>query len=402
METISSDSGSNKKLKYSEVITTAVDPDLMNEDSIDPPNDSEPESQNSDDLDDASSYYDEDFSYYDETLTLQAQFDAADLPPGVEASIPWLEIPEGTKNQDNAAHLYTTSGLNIESEEEEDHVLEKFMQFKSFDTVQDFSDHHYVTVASGSNKPGKGWAKTIQNEWKILEENLPETIFVRVYEERMDLLRAAIVGASGTPYHDGLFFFDAFFPPEYPKVPPVCLSLLGTWHGGKEESWISEKSTMLQVLLSIQALVLNAKPYFNEPGYARSAGQAHGEKQAKSYNENTFVLSCKTMQYSLKRPPKHFEDLVAGHFRVRAHAILEACKEYLKGHDVGSLPEGEMEEDEEEFEITNDMPGGRKNFAFNLRTVIGNLIPFLIKNGAKDCEKFIPLGDITRTAPLKI
>lgn len=48
-----------------------------------------------------------------------------------------------------------------------------------------------------------------------------ETIYVRVFEERMDLLRAAIVGTPGTPYHDGLFFFDICFPPEYPNEPPV-------------------------------------------------------------------------------------------------------------------------------------------------------------------------------------
>lgn len=61
-------------------------------------------------------------------------------------------------------------------------------------------------------------------------------IYVRVYEDRMDLLRAVIVGAYGTPYQDGLFFFDFHLPPEYPDVPPVreidksslfyCLSFL--------------------------------------------------------------------------------------------------------------------------------------------------------------------------------
>ena len=39
----------------------------------------------------------------------------------------------------------------------------------------------------------------------------------------MDLLRAVIVGAYGTPYQDGLFFFDFHLPPEYPDVPPVRL-----------------------------------------------------------------------------------------------------------------------------------------------------------------------------------
>jgi len=49
-----------------------------------------------------------------------------------------------------------------------------------------------------------------------------DSIFVRVYESNMDLLRAVIIGAEGTPYHDGLFFFDVLFPCGYPNVPPVC------------------------------------------------------------------------------------------------------------------------------------------------------------------------------------
>lgn len=50
---------------------------------------------------------------------------------------------------------------------------------------------------------------------------IADAIFVRVFEDRMDLLRAVIIGASGTPYQDGLFFFDFYLPPEYPQVPPV-------------------------------------------------------------------------------------------------------------------------------------------------------------------------------------
>lgn len=48
-----------------------------------------------------------------------------------------------------------------------------------------------------------------------------DTIYVRIYEDRMDLLRAVILGAPGTPYHDGLFIFDLYLPPEYPHTPPV-------------------------------------------------------------------------------------------------------------------------------------------------------------------------------------
>lgn len=84
----------------------------------------------------------------------------------------------------------------------------------------------------------------------------------------------------------------------------VCLSLLNTWTGSGCEKWNPSNSTMLQVLVSIQALVLNAKPYFNEPGFAMQAKTPHGEKQSLSYNEDTFLLSCRTMLYSLRNPPK--------------------------------------------------------------------------------------------------
>ncbi|KAF8643711.1 hypothetical protein HU200_009044 [Digitaria exilis] len=217
-----------------------------------------------------------------------------------------------------------------------------------------FSDHHYAKTSPG--KATKDWVKAIQSEWNLLQKNLPESIYVRVYEDRIDLLRAAIVGPPGTPYHDGLFFFDVRFTSEYPKCPPkvhyhsgglrlnpnlyesgkVCLSLLNTWWGNGCEKWGKSNSTMLQVLVSIQGLVLNDRPYFNEPGYKNSAKTTAGEKNSLAYNQTAFVLSCKTMWYSLRKPPKHFETLVACHFHEREGAILDACSAYMSGAVVGS------------------------------------------------------------------
>jgi hypothetical protein len=56
---------------------------------------------------------------------------------------------------------------------------------------------------------------------------------------------------------------------------------------------------MLQVLVSIQGLVLNDKPYFNEPAIFSSK-----EKHSLAYNTTAFLLSCKTMLYSLRKHPK--------------------------------------------------------------------------------------------------
>lgn len=226
--------------------------------------------------------------------------------------------------------------------------------FSQFDVVQDFSDHHYAKTSAG--KVTKDWVKAIQSEWDLLQKNLPESIYVRVYEDRTDLLRAAIVGPAGTPYHDGLFFFDVRFPCEYPKCPPkvyyhsgglrlnpnlyesgkVCLSLLNTWWGKGCEKWGKSSSSMLQVLVSIQGLVLNDRPYFNEPGSKNSAETTGGERCSLAYNQTAFVRSCKTMLYSLRKPPMHFETLVLWHFHEHERAILDACRAYMSGTVVGS------------------------------------------------------------------
>ncbi|XP_042448509.1 probable ubiquitin-conjugating enzyme E2 23 isoform X2 [Zingiber officinale] len=227
--------------------------------------------------------------------------------------------------------------------------------FKHFDVAENPQDHHYLGDAECNG--GRKWVKKVQQEWSILEKNLPDAIYVRVFEDHMDLIRAVIVGASGTPYHDGLFFFDFYLPPDYPQVPPsvyyhsgglrinpnlyvdgkVCLSLLNTWTGRGNEVWDPSSSSILQVLVSLQGLVLNDKPYFNEAGYDKQIGTVEGEKNAIPYNENTYLLNLKTMLYLLRRPPMHFEDFVKDHFCRRGHYIIKTCETYMEGCVVGSL-----------------------------------------------------------------
>ena len=84
----------------------------------------------------------------------------------------------------------------------------------------------------------------------------------------------------------------------------VCLSLLNTWTGTGSEVWNPGSSNILQVLISLQALVLNEKPYFNEAGYDTQIGRAEGEKNSISYNENAYLGTCESMLYLLRKPPK--------------------------------------------------------------------------------------------------
>ena len=64
----------------------------------------------------------------------------------------------------------------------------------------------------------------------------------------------------------------------------MCLSLLGTWPGKPEEMWNPQTSSLLQVLVSIQSLILIAEPYYNEPGYERTRGSEAGEVASRKVN----------------------------------------------------------------------------------------------------------------------
>ncbi|AES90200.1 putative aminoacyltransferase, E1 ubiquitin-activating enzyme [Medicago truncatula] len=224
----------------------------------------------------------------------------------------------------------------------------------TFEMVSDDSDHKFLSHNISGNcfrDTKSALYKRIMKEWKILENNLPDSIYVKAYETRIDLLRAVIVSAAGTPYHDGLFFFDIQFPDDYPNSPPkihyhsfgyslnpnlypdgtVCLSLLNTWPSTKGEKWDPTRSTLLQLLVSIQALVLNECPLFNEPFY-RIFKRSFHETKSFTYNEDVFVKTCHAAYLIIRTPPKNFEVFVKEHFRERGHVLLAACKEYVNGH----------------------------------------------------------------------
>lgn len=273
--------------------------------------------------------------------------------------------------------------------------------YRQFDMVSDCTDHHFLDVSGKEvalSQVKKSWLKKVQKDWSILEKDLPDSIYVRIYEERMDLIRAVIVGAPGTPYADGLFFFDICLPPEYPYKPPmvhyrsgglrvnpnlyesgkVCLSLLNTWTGSGSEVWNPESSTILQVLLSLQALVLNEKPYFNEAGYDKQLGRAEGEKNSVSYNENAFLMTWKSMLFLLRHPPKHFEEILVEHLRRRSQSVLSACQAYMEGAPAV-------------LECRKAEHADRKSSSTGFKIMLAKLFPKLVESFSEkgiDCRPF--------------
>lgn len=146
------------------------------------------------------------------------------------------------------------------------------------------TDHHFLNTPRNLNA---SVMRRIMKENGILRRSLPDGVFVRAWESRLDLLRVLIVGPHGTPYEFAPFVVDLQFGPDFPSSPPdtffhswtgnlgrinpnlyedgkICLSLLGTWNADeKHESWSAKHSTVLQIIVSLMGLVLVKEPYYS-------------------------------------------------------------------------------------------------------------------------------------------
>jgi len=228
-----------------------------------------------------------------------------------------------------------------------------------FDTTELQEYHSFQSNAAQSFDPRSQRAKALMKEMKQWSEHLPihpnAAIFVRQDEERMDMVRAMITGPDDTPYSRGCFVFDIYFPPSYPNIPPlvklittgngtvrfnpnlyadgkVCLSLLGTWHGGdSSQKWQPSTSSLYQVLVSIQGMILISDPMYNEPGYENIKDTAEGKASSDQYNSRIRLWTIRyAMLGQLKNPPKGLEDLIRAHFHTQQTAILKQCSVWLQ------------------------------------------------------------------------
>uniref|UniRef100_H2Y213 UBC core domain-containing protein n=1 Tax=Ciona intestinalis TaxID=7719 RepID=H2Y213_CIOIN len=106
-----------------------------------------------------------------------------------------------------------------------------------------------------------------------------------------------------------------------------------------QEKW-TDDSNLLQVLVSIQGLILNSEPYYNEAGYEGHRGTAEGKKNSRCYNEMVLLRLVQHMtmfvttkhptftEFSLDYCRKHLPLLVR-----RVRSLLDWAKQSYKESD---------------------------------------------------------------------
>ncbi|KAI7841707.1 hypothetical protein COHA_004574 [Chlorella ohadii] len=215
------------------------------------------------------------------------------------------------------------------------------------------ANHSFKDQARAEVMAPKLRARRVGRELASCESDLPvcasSSVFVVADETNSNLWKALITGPENTPYCGGCFLFDIYFPPDYPRVPPkvlirttgsgsvrfnpnlyaegkVCLSLLGTWQGGRGESWSPDFSTVLQVLISIQSLILVDEPWYNEPGYEQHTDDSRSSAYSAALMPSTIKWA---MLDHLQHTPEYFKDVIQQHFRLRGDYILENCRRWV-------------------------------------------------------------------------
>ena len=71
------------------------------------------------------------------------------------------------------------------------------------------------------------------------------------------------------------------------------------------------QATQLQVLISIQSMILVSDPYYNEPGYESSRGTTSGNQQCENYNrQQECNTACHSILAALRQPDPCFQEII--------------------------------------------------------------------------------------------
>ncbi|KAH9837167.1 uncharacterized protein C8Q71DRAFT_757052 [Rhodofomes roseus] len=237
------------------------------------------------------------------------------------ASVSPLEKVDGTSR---STRPKTPDVPQDATETDDAETAEPDSHWKRFEVLSSApADHAFYT--SPPAQTSRGFMARLSREYRALQSSLPESILVRAYEDRTDLLRCLIIGPENTPYQDAPFVIDWMLDSNFPQSPPiahfwswtngngrvnpnlyeegkVCLSILGTWAGDKSETWSAARSSLLQAFVSIQGLVLVKEPWFCEPAYEKLRGTEEGIVNSRLYSEKAYVLSRGFVRRALEMP----------------------------------------------------------------------------------------------------
>jgi baculoviral IAP repeat-containing protein 6 len=246
-----------------------------------------------------------------------------------------------SRNQDwaNKLEQMTTNEdpKNVEYKKVMEELLFEMCNFKVF---------KYQTSGECNKQTKSRLAREFGGFAKSLPISYGSSIFVKVSEKDIRMIKVLITGPDDTPYDSGCLIFDVYTGNDYPTTNPqmiflnhggkrfnpnlyncgkVCLSLLGTWGGEGGEKWNSSTSTLQQLFISVQSQILIPNPFFNEPSHESRYNNVNGKKESQNYNnERRYYTMCHAMYDLLVNPNAYpeFSEIIKNHFKLKKDYIL--------------------------------------------------------------------------------
>lgn len=156
-----------------------------------------------------------------------------------------------TEEASKALGLLNTEGrLQLEVENVAE-VEERWKKFAFLSSVP--PDHAFFDTPVA--QPSKTYMTRLNKEYRVLGSSLPgmglvpqdlngflipptDSILVRAFEDRSDLLRCLIIGPSNTPYEDAPFVIDWRLEGTFPLSPPIAHFLSWTNGNGRVNPYV--------------------------------------------------------------------------------------------------------------------------------------------------------------------
>ncbi|EFE31505.1 uncharacterized protein ARB_01653 [Trichophyton benhamiae CBS 112371] len=200
--------------------------------------------------------------------------------------------------------------------------------------------HAYYSKAITMTYSSPGRIKRMVTEVANMSTSLPIGIFVKVSESRPDVMKCLIMGPPDSPYGYALFE-TAIGKTINPNLHPdgkVCLSLLGTWRDGDAAAqWQPGKSTILSVLISIQAMIFTEDPWRNEPAYTSAVGTM-ADIRARRYIEKIQPQIVTAGMLNWLTQPRHrygiWQKVIRAHFKYNKANILAKVDKWANENPV--------------------------------------------------------------------